>query len=225
MLLAACHESDSYQFPPEQKRFECQYVMLDSGAWREFLVTEIKIDEPISLCDTQKYFLREQIGGIFIDNLGDTMRQIERFSRKSDSGQWTRLNTWTAGVIGSEFIQVEENTRYLKMQLPLYKGKTWNGNIYNRTDTLQKYEYCVDSIDYQMVIGEFDFDSVLTISQKNELTAITRILFFERYAAGVGLVQKQQIDIYSDSYNPDVDITERITQGTLVYYNLIGYGK
>jgi len=224
LTIAACKESDSYHFP-KQNKIDCQYVMFDSGAWREFQVTEIKIDEPISLYDTQTYFVREQIGGIFIDNLGDTMRQIERFRRKTETEKWNRLNTWVTGIIGSEVIQVEENVRYLKMQLPLYASKTWNGNIYNRTDTLQEYDYEVDSIDCQMIINNFEFDSVLTISQKKELTAITKIHFFERYAVGVGLVEKQQIDIYSDTYNPDIDIMNRITQGTITDYCLIGYGK
>ena len=111
------------------------------------------------------------------------------------------------------------------MDLPLFEGKTWNGNAYNRTDTLEEYQYCVEDIDVYMQIGEFSFDSVLSISQKNELTAITKVSFVERYAKNVGLVQKQQIDIYSDTYNPNIDIEDRITQGTLIYYDLIGFGK
>ena len=111
------------------------------------------------------------------------------------------------------------------MQLPLYAGKTWNGNTYNRTDTLQQFKYRVDTIDCQMNIGGFSFDSVLTISQKNELTAISKILVAERYALGVGMVQKMAIDIYSDTYAPDSDIEKRVTQGTLIYYTLLNYGK
>ena len=223
-LFAACDKSDSYQLPPVEK-IECQYFPLDSGAWRDFDVIEIKIDEPIALFDTQQYIVRERFGGIFIDNIGDTLRQIERFRRSNESENWQRMNTWLAYVNGTEVIQIEENTRYLKMQLPLYAGKTWNGNTYNRTDTLQQFKYRVDSIDCQMNIGGFDFDSVLTISQKNELTAISKILVAERYALGIGMVQKMAIDIYSDTYAPDTDIEKRVTQGTLVYYTLLNYGK
>ena len=224
LLLAACHESDTYQLPPKEQ-IDSRYFPLDSGAWRDFDVVEINIDAPIALYDTLHYVVREQFGGIFIDNLGDTLRQIERFRRQPNSDQWQRLNTWTAYVKDAEVIQIEENTRYLKMQLPLYAGKTWNGNTYNRTDTLQQFKYRVDSIDCQMNIGGFSFDSVLTISQKNELTAISKILVAERYALGVGMVQKMAIDIYSDTYAPDSDIEKRVTQGTLIYYTLLNYGK
>lgn len=224
LVIVACDEPAQYEFPCERSAGS-SYFPLEYGSWREFMVTEITIDEPIALYDTQHYFIREQIGDIFIDNIGDTMRQIERFSRKSQGSEWSRQNSWMAYVKDDEVIQVEENTRYLKMLLPLSDGKKWNGNIYNRTDTLQEYEYCVENIDAGMQLGEFYFDSVLTISQKDELTAITKVSFIERYAKNVGLVYKHQIDIYSDNYEPDVDIADRITQGTLIYYDLIGYGK
>lgn len=224
LLIGACEQSEPYQFPVESE-LDSSYFPLDSGSWREFGVLSITIDEPIALFDTQRYYIREQISGVFIDNLGDTMRQIERFRRKSQSSDWERQNSWTAYVKGSEVVQVEENVRYVKMDLPLFVGKTWNGTAYNRTDTLQEYQYRVEAMDTDMPIGDFRFDSVLTVSQKNELTAITKVYFVERYAKNVGLVQKQQIDIYSDTYNPDVDIEDRITQGTLIYYDLIDYGK
>ncbi|MBR2195556.1 MAG: hypothetical protein IJ911_08070 [Salinivirgaceae bacterium] len=223
-LLAACDKSDSYQLPPVEK-IECQYFPLDSGAWRDFDVVEIKIDEPIALFDTQQYIVRERFGGIFIDNVGDTLRQIERFRRASENEKWQPMNTWLAYVNGTEVIQIEENTRIVKMQLPLAVGKTWNGNAYNRTDTLQKYQFRVDSIDSPAVVGRFRFDSVLTVSQKNELTAISKVLVAERYAAGIGMVEKVQIDIYSDSYAPNIDIENRVTQGTMIYLTLIDFGK
>lgn len=224
LLIVACDKSEPYQFPIDNA-LDNSYFPLDSGSWREFCVTSITIDEPIALFDTQRYYVREQIGDIFVDNVGDTMRQIERFRRKSLTSDWERQNSWLAYVRGVEVIEVEENTRYIKMDLPLFEGKTWNGNAYNRTDTLEEYQYCVEDIDVYMQIGEFSFDSVLSISQKNELTAITKVSFVERYAKNVGLVQKQQIDIYSDTYNPNIDIEDRITQGTLIYYDLIGFGK
>lgn len=223
-LLAACDKSDSYQLPPVEK-IECQYFPLDSGAWRDFDVVEIKIDEPIALFDTQQYIVRERFGGIFIDNVGDTLRQIERFRRASENEKWQPMNTWLAYVNGTEVIQIEENTRIVKMQLPLTIGKQWNGNAYNRTDTLQKYQFRVDSIDCPAVVGRFRFDSVLTVSQKNELTAISKVLVAERYAAGIGMVEKVQIDIYSDSYAPNIDIENRVTQGTMIYLTLIDFGK
>lgn len=224
LLFAACDKSDLYQLPPVEK-IGCQYFPLDSGAWRDFSVVEIKIDEPIALFDTLQYIVRERFGGIFIDNIGDTLRQIERFRRTNGSETWQRMNTWLAYVNGTEVIQIEENTRIVKMQLPLTVGKQWNGNAYNRTDTLQKYQFRVDSIDCPAAVGRFRFDSVLTVSQKNELTAISKVLVAERYAAGIGMVEKIQIDIYSDTYAPEIDIENRVTQGTMIYHTLIDFGK
>ena len=224
LLFAACDKSDAYQLPPVEK-IVCQYFPLDSGAWRDFSVVEIKIDKPIALFDTQQYIVRERLGGIFIDNIGDTLRQIERFRRTNEGENWQRMNTWLAYINGTEVIQIEENTRIVKMQLPLAVGKQWNGNAYNRTDTLQKYQFRVDSIDCPAAVGRFLFDSVLTVSQKNELTAISKVLVAERYAAGIGMVEKIQIAIYSDTYAPEIDIENRVTQGTMIYHTLIDFGK
>ena len=83
----------------------------------------------------------------------------------------------------------------------------------------------MDSIDCPAAVGRLRFDSVLTVSQKNELTAISKVLVAERYAAGIGMVEKVQIDIYSDSYAPNIYIENRVTQGTMIYHTLIDFGK
>lgn len=223
LLFWACDNGEPYKFP-QPSTSDCCYYPLDSGLWREFRVVEITIDEPISLYDTVVYLLREEFTNIYIDNVGDTLRQIERFKRPATSEPWQRANTWLGYKGKTEIIQAEENIRYIKIQMPLVVGQTWNGNAYNRVDTLNKYKYKLDSVSYAMKIGDFCFDSVITISQRTEQTAITKVSFFERYASGVGLVEKQQIDIYSDNYNPTVNIESRITRGKMVYFDLINFG-
>ena len=66
---------------------------------------------------------------------------------------------------------------------------------------------------------------MLTITQKEKISIIDKIYYIEKYAYGIGLVEKQQIDIYSDDVDPSIPIENRVTKGTMYYQKVIGYGK
>jgi hypothetical protein len=105
-------------------------------------------------------------------------------------------------------------------------GKHWDGNAYNRTDTLKLYTYKIISLDEPFQLNHLNFDSVIYISQKTESTAISKLDFYERYAKHIGLVQKQEINIHSENLDDiSVPIEKRVTQGYFFYQNLIGYGS
>jgi hypothetical protein len=223
IFLENCQETDTSYIPfvPDYS-----YFPLDSGAWREFQVQTINIDEPSAIYDTFNYYLREVFIGKYIDNSGDTLTKIERFTRSSTSENWTPANTWLAIIKDNMAIQTEENTRYIKLRFPVELDKEWDGNAYNRTDTLKKFKtYTIESIDVPLVLNSILFDSVLTVLQRNELTNISKIVFFEKYAKHIGMVQKQEIDIYSEEVDLNTPIEKRVTRGTFYYANLISYGK
>jgi hypothetical protein len=113
------------------------------------------------------------------------------------------------------------------LDFPVQLNKAWNGNKYNRFDTLNQYNYKIKTINEPYSLNILLFDSVLTVVQKEKLTAIDKIYFEEKYALGVGLIEKQQTDIYTgkDDYDPTVPIEERITKGIIYHQKLIGYGN
>lgn len=211
-------------FVPNNQHEQYQYFPLDSGLWRVFEITEINIDKEVNVCDTNVYYLKERFGGIFVDNVGDTMRMIERFSRNSLSDSWLQNNTHVAYIKNNEAVVVEENVRYLKLNFPLEVGKTWNANKYNHIDTLQTLLSKVVQLDVP-VSEPMMFDSVVVVERINELNIVSKKLQQEVYASNVGLVKRQIIDVYSSEYDANVPIEQRITKGTKQYFNLIDYGR
>jgi hypothetical protein len=222
VALFSCHDAD---FSVEPIKPDYSYFPVDSGRWSEFKVKEINIDAPLNIYDTLEYYVRYQLSGIFIDNQGDTLIKVLRYYRDNEADRWQPINTWLLGIYDNMAIEEEENIRYIKLRFPLTIGKQWNGNAYNRTDTLQLFNYEVKSLDEPFVLNDISCDSVLLISQKSESTAISKIDFYERYAKHIGLIQKQEIDIRSEVLDDlSIPVENRVTQGTFYYQNLIRYG-
>jgi hypothetical protein len=222
-LFYQCKETDTSFI---ETNYDYRYYPLDSGAWREFQVKEINIDAPSEYYDTADYYLLEVFGGRYIDNSGDTVTKIERFVRNTRSENWQPANTWMAKIKVNMAIQYEENTCFIKLKFPAELGDQWNGNAYNRTDTLQLYSYKIESMDVPFLLNSLSFDSTLTVSQKNKVSAISKMVYFEKYALNVGMIQKQEININSQQIvDISIPIEQRVTQGYFYYANLIGYGK
>jgi len=153
------------------------------------------------------------------------MMRIERLYRDSSHHSWKPLSVWQAGIKGNDALQIEENIKFLKIKFPVQFDNDWNGNIYNRMDTIEEYRYSITSLDLPETINNLNFDSVLTVTQKDKITLIDKIYFFEKYSKGIGLIEKQQIDIRSEDIDATIPIENRITKGTLFYQKITNYGK
>ncbi|MFA6402023.1 MAG: hypothetical protein WCX31_10420 [Salinivirgaceae bacterium] len=224
LFWSACQKPDLEPIPVV---YNYSYFPMDSGAWREFEVTKIVIDKPSNVFDTTHYYLLEQWVGLIVSASNDSMIRLERFSKIKQNHTWEILSVWQSGIINHEAIQVEENIRYLKLDFPVQLNKAWDGNRYNRLDTLNQYSYKIITINEPYSLNNLLFDSVLTVVQKEKLTKIDKIYFEEKYALGVGLIEKQQTDIYSGEkeYDPNIPVEERITRGIIYNQKLIGYGN
>lgn len=226
IVVVSCNSKNetSEPFETNNQQEKYQYFPLDSGLWRVFEIIEINTDKEVNVCDTNVYYLMEKCGGVFVDNVGDTMRKIERYVRNSLSDNWLQSNTHVAYVKNNEAILVDENVRYLKLQFPLELGKTWNANKYNHIDTVQTLLSKVVQLNVS-VAEPMAFDSVVVVERINESNIVSKKLQQEVYATNVGLVQRQIIDVYSGEFDANVPIEHRITKGTEQYFNLIDYGR
>jgi hypothetical protein len=221
-VYTACEKQEILQTEPHYKY---NYFPIDSGLWRQYIVEQIVIDETTNIRDTSIYQLREVCAGNILNASNDTVMRVERFIRKDDNDKWKILSVWQAEIKGRDAFQTEENIKYLKIKFPIKINIKWNGDAYNTTDSLQQYLYRVESVDVRDTINNFVFDSVLKIVQKDKSSIVDKVYFFEKYAMGVGMVEKQQIDIYSTDVDPLIPIEDRITKGTIYRCKLISYGK
>jgi hypothetical protein len=223
LLLWACNES---HIEPSPVVYNSAYFPLDSSAWRTYQATYIVIDKASEVYDTVNYFVKEVCAGWTLDATHDSMMRLERYVKSEIDQPWDINQVWQAGIVNHEAIQVEENIRYIKLKFPAELGKTWNGNAYNRLDTLEQYSFIVSDLDEPYLLNDLSFDSVLTVTQKDKESLIDKVLFTEKYAKGIGLIEKIQIDIRGDEdIDPLVNVEDRITKGTIYRQTLIDYGK
>lgn len=222
LAILSCQKQEIKQYPVV---YDYGYFPLDSGMWRQYDVTFIEIDAPSNAYDTVRYQLHEEFSGWFLNAADDSMMRIERLYRDSSHHSWKPLGVWQAGINGNEALQIEENIKLLKIKFPIQLDFDWDGNIYNRIDTLTQYRYKITSLDIPEAINNLTFDSVLTVTQKDFVSLINKLHFYEKFAYGVGLIEKQQIDIYSEDTDSGIPIENRVEKGTMYFQKITSYGK
>jgi hypothetical protein len=221
-LIISCQKQEIEQI---QLEYDYGYFPLDSGFWKQYDVTYIEIDAASEFYDTVYYQLREVYSGWFLNAANDSMMRVERFVRDSSNNSWQASTVWQAGIENDDALQIEENIKYLKIKFPLRLDFEWNGDIYNRLDTLEEYKYTLKGMDIPETINQISFDSVLTVSQKSKISKIDKVDYVEKFAYGIGLVEKYEIDVYTTDTDESVSIEQRATKGTMYYQKITHYGK
>ncbi|MGE0569188.1 MAG: hypothetical protein AB7O73_14715 [Bacteroidia bacterium] len=117
---------------------------------------------------------------------------------------------------------VEDNFRYTKLAFPIKEDQTWDGNAFN-TLPMQDYKYAY--FDKPETLNNLSFAKVVKVDQKNEASLIEKKAQFEKYAKGVGLIEKEIIEIYSNNVIQGIPIEQRIEKGYIYKQRIIAYGK
>ncbi|HXC06141.1 MAG TPA: hypothetical protein VNZ86_15395, partial [Bacteroidia bacterium] len=175
-----------------------------------------------------KYQLKELEQSVFSDNEGRPSIRIERYVRffnpalPYDSIPWTLKNVWYSTRTARDFERVESNVRLVKLIFPDVDQNTWNGNAQN---TIGDWEYQYNGVNQHQNVGGFSFDSVATVIQLIDTNQINYRIYSEQYAKNVGLISKQIIDVYNDTYVTPASVLTRIKGGVIYKATVVAYGK
>ena len=121
---------------------------------------------------------------------------------------------WTQYLTPYSAYRIENNIPLHKLAFPINEDISWNGNDANSEDEeIYSYEYFHE----QGSIGGLSFDSTLSVIHMDEDNYIERIYRNEIYAAGVGLIYRQQ-DVLGK-------INGIIVSGYEIRTTVIDYGK
>lgn len=189
--------------------------------------------------DTFKFQLKEKIQSIYSDNQNRPTIRLERYVKYYNPAipysamPWILRNVWAENRTATTAEKVEENTRFIKLNFPVKKSKTWNGNVQNTNGAM---DYTYSFVDASRTIVGNTFDSTLQVEQQNYLDLITQKYYIEQYAKNVGLVYKKVIDIQSQ---PDplwtdpavlsafyaIPILQRVTSGNQYTWIVNSFGS
>ncbi|NSW46032.1 MAG: hypothetical protein HPY79_09500 [Bacteroidales bacterium] len=204
LFLLGCREKENLQ----SITIDFSYYPMNVNSEIVYAVEYIKIDAPINLYDTQRYYLKERIESSYYDETGNLIYRIERYKRYDTNSVWQLTDVWFSQFYKNQAHKVEENIRYVKLLFPAKKGLKWNGNAMN---TLEPQTFVIDTIDRYWN----GFDSTLVVVQQKKETLIDKYLDYERFAKHKGLVEKTYVHISQAAVIPNLPIEQRITRGEL----------
>jgi hypothetical protein len=164
----------------------------------------------------RSYQVKYETDAQITDNLGRPAYRIIRYIRNNVTGPWTPDNTFMAVNTTNSYEFIENNLRFLKLQLPLRDNFSWKGNTHIDTYSanselkyLDDWDYIYDSVGVQNQVGNFTLDSCLVVNQCDRVDGFpsnpdlySEINYSqEKYALGIGMVYRR---FYHNEYQPPV---------------------
>lgn len=195
--------------------FGYTYFPNQVGLTRIYQVDSIFWDDFNNTHDTVSYKLKEVIDSNYLDNQQRITQRISRY--KLDSlGNWIIYKVWASNRTITTAERVEDNNRYIKLVFPPKLTSKWNGNSEN---TLDEEDYQITALNVHDNINTLSFDSTVTVLQIDDDNLVSRMYGVEKFAAGVGLYYRQNINqIY-------VFPTSVIQSGYIYTESLISYSN
>jgi len=177
------------------------YFPLELNSIIDYQINELVFRSEGLIRDTFSYQLREEVSDSYINDLEETIFLIDRSTRTNGSQQWQYQNSFQAYISDNLIVKIEDNIPYVKMQLPIRSGQTWDGNqLFDANGGLtiggesveyfKEWNYQVLSDNLNLSIGNNDFDSVLEISMADHENQVEIRKAKEWYAPNIGLVKK-----------------------------------
>lgn len=230
-LLFACKKNTITNFDLGQS-----YYPTTIGAWQSYAVEEYHWSDVTSppTIDSFFYELKENIESEYLGVDSSTHFRIVQ-SRKTDSTQWVVNNVFSLQKTAYNITKVENDLKFVKLIFPPKANATWQGHHYISTQdepTIEyldnnkyKWQYTYTAIDEQKNIGEFQFDSCITIVQIDEENLFEKKYSKEVYAKNIGLVYKEIAILSTQQAPASVPFEERTDKGFVKKYTITAYGK
>lgn len=230
ILLSACtsntEDSDTSQWGYD-------YFPLETGRSWTYESDSIIFTRGGTQIDTLRAVIREEVGDFTLDAQGNRIYKIYRTFRKNDSNTWQRLNTWTAYMDRTRAVRTEENVKLIKLIFPVERGKRFDGNIFvdKNNKILLGGELMDVYKDWSHIIEEVDMEDTLSgkvvqlchIRLVDDESVIDKRQATERYARGIGLLEKSYTIVELDPSRINQPWDEKITRGFIHHMRLIDY--
>lgn len=154
------------------------------------------------------YQVQDRVDAQITDNLGRQAYRIIRYIRQDTSEDWAANNTFMAVPAGNSIEYVENNLRFLKLEMPIKQDFSWKGNSYIDTYSvnsdvkyLDDWDYIYDSLDVPLTINSLTIDSTIKVSERDEFLGqdpsipgtqyAEKTYALEKYGKGIGLIYRE----------------------------------
>ena len=198
-----------------------EFFPKEVGRFVEYDVNEeeVTLGRPATI---RHYQLKEVISEQYIDPTGQVAYRIARFRRNLDGQRWQPDSTITLRLKLDYAVRNENGRDFVKMVFPPAEKMAWNGNIYN---SLGEDNYELKNVNKPYKAGETTFDHTATIVQQNDSTLVNQDTRVEVYAAGIGLIYRERINVQFCSSTPACVGKAQVDFGTRQYVRFKNAGK
>jgi hypothetical protein len=167
--------------------------------------------------DSVSYYhfeIKDVIDSSFYDLSGKKRQVILRYYKDS-MNDWTLRNVWSQLLTSSAAYRYEDNVAYHKLAFPINSSIKWDGNDMNTEDE-ELYEY--EELHSANTFNGLQFDSTITVLQRDDLYFIGSIYGKEIYAAGIGMIFHQRDELNFNGVG-------QVSSGTEYKMTVIDYGQ
>lgn len=210
MVIIICYSCSKKEEETVLPDLGHDYAGLEVGKFVVYDVDSFFYDDFDNSIDTSYYQIKEVVDSEFEDLEGEPAYKIIRYRKEIDSTNWVLIDVWNSKLTQTNFQKSEENIKFIKLIFPVGDGKTWNGNSMNSIGEME-YEYT--AVDQSETIGGIGLSSVLTVIQLDNVNLVEEYYHEEKFARGIGLVYKKQVDISKKEFDTITGVFER-TLGT-----------
>lgn len=219
VILTGC--SQSFCEECENHSIGMAFFPIETGHFVEYDVVE----EEYSLGKNvivRQYQWKEVITERYTDPTGQPVYRIVRFQRNTDGQRWQPDSTLTLRVVTDHAVRNENGKDYVKMVFPVLEKKGWNGNLYNNAG---EDNYELKNVNKAYIVGKTTFDRTATVVQQEDSTLVNQDKRVEVYAAEVGLVYRERVQLQFCSSAPSCVGKAQIDFGTRQYVRFRNAGK
>ncbi|MCQ2959253.1 MAG: hypothetical protein MJ198_03575 [Bacteroidales bacterium] len=198
------------------------YYPIAIGNERIYEYTNIRIDLPAGIKDTDIFFIKEKTISLLSHTNECEVFAINKFKSSSESGPWEDFSSMSIQQYAHSIVTVEENIPYQILRFPAKYDYSWDLNLYN-TDLEKSIYY--KKINMQDTIFNVVYDSVLIVLQDDFKSLYTYQFAEDHFAKNFGLIYRQRIDVESQPNHAKIDLSlpieKRITKGTISTCRLV----
>jgi hypothetical protein len=185
VTLWGCGDADSVNQTNSEEYFPLRTGFYQIYAVQETIYTELTPPEEFV------YELKTEVVDSFVNMEGRFTYVIHRSKRQTDTDPWVFEEAWSARVNTQQVVSIEGNVSFIRIAIPAFKNKEWNGNALNSQD---EDIYLIESAGVSYALNaELEFDDALVINQENEINNLFRDEREEVYARYVGLIYKKSV--------------------------------
>jgi hypothetical protein len=242
LILYSCRKS--YNYPSAQLT---DYMQLEPGKYITYRLDSLVFINFGSQDTIISYLAMDVIDTLITDDLGrPSWRVIRYLSDTTGTAPWTPTETYMITPTRQAIEMIENNLRYLKLELPIVNGFSWNGNSYIDTRTtytdvpglgnwdysyMDGWSYTYDSVGYPYSVLGGTIPTTLTVQQASDSTGtpssivdsvVSSLTYSEEvYGKGIGLIYKNFI--YWQYQPPNIGSPYGSQQGYGIKLNMIDH--